>query len=41
MKERPWDEAIFKELTGHKISKLWKLYREHLDGGKPVEELKN
>lgn len=32
MRTRPWDEAIFKELTGRKIAKLWKLYREHLDG---------
>ena len=31
--KRPYDEIIFKELTGRKIDKLWKLYREHLEGG--------
>ncbi|KAI0684756.1 plant basic secretory protein [Cytidiella melzeri] len=33
--KRAYDEVIFKELTGRKIKKLWQLYREHLDGGKP------
>ena len=32
MRVRPWDEGIFKELTGRKIAKLWKLYREYVDG---------
>lgn len=31
--KRPYDEIVFKELTGRKIDKLWKLYREHLTGG--------
>ena len=41
MKDRPYDEKMFKELTGRKISKLWKLYREHLkgnDGGDDKED---
>ena len=39
MRTRAWDEGIFKELTGRKIEKLWKLYREFLDG-KKVEEFR-
>ena len=27
---RPWSEGLFKELTGRRIAKLWRLYREHL-----------
>ncbi len=30
MKDRPWEEGIFKELTGRKIGKLWEFYKEHL-----------
>ncbi|KAG7452150.1 plant basic secretory protein [Guyanagaster necrorhizus] len=26
MKDREWDEQIFKELTGRKLGKLWKIY---------------
>lgn len=29
----PYDDLIFKALTGRKIGKLWKVYREHLSGG--------
>ena len=36
LKDRPWDELMFKELTGRKIKKLWKLYKEHL--GQPLPE---
>ncbi|KAI8990579.1 plant basic secretory protein [Trametes punicea] len=32
MKEREYDEHIFKEMTGRKISKLWQLYKEYLEG---------
>ena len=34
MRTRAWDEKIFKELTGRKVGKLWKMYREWLEGGK-------
>jgi hypothetical protein len=33
MKNALYDERIFKTVTGRKVSKLWKLYKEHLDGG--------
>ena len=33
MKEAPYDESIFKTVTGRKVSKLWKLYKEHLGEG--------
>jgi hypothetical protein len=35
MKDAAYDERIFKKVTGRKVSKLWKLYKEHLgeDGG--------
>ena len=26
----PWSEDLFKELTGRKLKKLWRLYKEHL-----------
>ena len=32
MKDKEYDEHIFKDVTGRKISKLWKLYKEHLEG---------
>lgn len=32
MRDREYEEIIFKELAGRKVTKLWKLYREHLDG---------
>ncbi|KAI0334356.1 plant basic secretory protein [Cubamyces sp. BRFM 1775] len=32
MKDKEYDEHIFKDITGRKISKLWKLYKEHLEG---------
>ncbi|PSS29643.1 hypothetical protein PHLCEN_2v2791 [Hermanssonia centrifuga] len=35
MKDRPWEEGIFKELTGRKIGKLWELYKEHLGEKNP------
>ena len=38
MKTRPWDEALFKELTGRKLAKLWALYKEWLAGGKKAIE---
>jgi hypothetical protein len=37
LRDRPYDDALFKELTGRKVSKLWKLYKEHL--GHPEEEV--
>ena len=30
MKDSPYDERIFKTVTGRKINKLWELYKEHL-----------
>jgi len=33
MKNPPYDELIFKTVTGRKVDKLWKLYKEHLDKG--------
>lgn len=33
MKSTRYDEHIFKTVTGRKVSKLWKLYKEHLEGG--------
>jgi hypothetical protein len=36
MKNALYDECIFKTVTGRKVSKLWKFYKEHLgegDGG--------
>jgi hypothetical protein len=30
MKDAPYDEHIFKSVTGRKVDKLWKLYKEHL-----------
>ncbi len=33
MKNTPYDEHIFKTVTGRKVDKLWKLYKEHLDKG--------
>ncbi len=33
MKDAPYDESIFKTVTGRKVSKLWKLYKEHLGEG--------
>lgn len=33
MKDALYDERIFKTVTGRKVSKLWKLYKEHLDKG--------
>lgn len=33
MKDSPYDERIFKTVTGRKVSKLWKLYKEHLGEG--------
>ena len=33
MKNTLYDERIFKTVTGRKVSKLWKLYKEHLGEG--------
>lgn len=33
MKDAPYDESSFKTVTGRKVSKLWKLYKEHLGEG--------
>ncbi|KAI9512483.1 plant basic secretory protein [Russula earlei] len=33
MRDAPYDEHIFKTVTGRKIGKLWKLYNEQLGGG--------
>ena len=30
MKDALYDESIFKTVTGRKVNKLWKLYKEHL-----------
>ena len=30
MKNSPYDEHIFKTVTGRNLNKLWKLYKEHL-----------
>jgi len=30
MKSSPYDERIFKTVTGRKVNKLWKIYKEHL-----------
>ena len=31
LRERTYEDNLFKEHTGRKVSKLWKLYRESLD----------
>ncbi|KAI1791525.1 hypothetical protein LXA43DRAFT_1010628 [Ganoderma leucocontextum] len=31
MKDAVYNEHVFKDVTGRKISKLWKLYKEHLE----------
>ena len=31
MKEKEYDKHIFKDVTGRKVSKLWKLYKAHLE----------
>lgn len=36
MKDAPYDESILKTVTGRKVSKLWKLYKEHLGEGDRV-----
>ena len=33
MKNSPYDERIFKTVTGRKVDKLWKFYKEHLGKG--------
>jgi hypothetical protein len=33
MKNSPYDERIFKTVTGRKVDKLWNIYKEHLDKG--------
>ena len=35
MKNSPYDEHIFKTVTGRNVNKLWKLYKEQLgkEGG--------
>lgn len=33
MKDALYDESIFKTVTGRKVNKLWKLYKEHLSEG--------
>jgi len=33
LKDASYDERIFKTVTGRKVAKLWKLYKEHLGGG--------
>jgi hypothetical protein len=41
MKDALYDESIFKTVTGRKVNKLWKLYKEHLgedDGAASVDE---
>jgi hypothetical protein len=32
MKEREWSDEMFKESTGRKVGKLWKMYCAHLEG---------
>lgn len=32
MKNSRYDEHIFKTVTGRKVNKLWKIYKEHLGG---------
>ncbi|KAI0257237.1 plant basic secretory protein [Lactifluus subvellereus] len=32
MKDAPYDELMFKTVTGRKVDKLWKFYKEHLGG---------
>ncbi len=31
MKDKEYDEQVFKDVTGRKVSKLWKLYKAHLE----------
>lgn len=38
LRDRPYDDALFRELTGRKVGKLWKLYREQLGQGPGVPE---
>ena len=37
MKDAPYDESVFKTVTGRGVSKLWKLYKEHLGEGDGAE----
>lgn len=39
LRERPWSEDLFKELTGRKLKKLWRLYKEHLGQEVPGGEM--
>jgi hypothetical protein len=32
MKDKEWDEKMFKEVTGRKVGKLWKMYCGYLEG---------
>lgn len=33
MKDREWNEKMFKEATGRKVGKLWKMYCTYLEDG--------
>ncbi|KAK0208929.1 hypothetical protein DFS33DRAFT_1469532 [Desarmillaria ectypa] len=35
MKDREWEEKMFKELTGRKLDKLWRFYVEHWEASSP------
>ena len=39
MRDRPYDDELFKELTGRRIKKLWKRYKEYL--GQPGDPEKS
>lgn len=32
MRDIEWNDGMFKEVTGRKVGKLWKMYCAHLDG---------
>jgi hypothetical protein len=34
MKAREWSDKMFKECTGRKVEKLWKMYCAYLEGDK-------
>lgn len=38
MKSKEWDDGLFKECTGRKVGKLWKMYCAHLEGDDRPDE---
>ena len=32
MKDNEWGDDLFKEISGRKVKKLWKIYNDYLEG---------